>query len=115
MLPVRGPQLRGPFCPGPGRRSEAYTPLLLARPQRQKRLLVWYTDSPHGSAYMEGNLVGLAEDYWATVEALPGYLSALAESPLPVPGARGEHLRVDGVGSFFRSDQSAVSSRCTPP
>ena len=34
-------------------------------------------------AYMEGNLVGLAEDYEATVEALPGYLSALAERPYP--------------------------------
>jgi hypothetical protein len=52
-----------------------------------KRLLVWYTDSPHGSAYMEGNLVGLAEDYQATVEALPGYLSALAERPYPYQGS----------------------------
>ncbi|MDQ3182501.1 MAG: hypothetical protein M3Q62_02955, partial [Actinomycetota bacterium] len=56
-----------------------------------KRLLVWYTDTPHGSAYMEGNLVGLAEDYQATVEALPGYLSALAELPYPYRG-RGESI-----------------------
>ena len=56
-----------------------------------KRLLVWYTDSPHGSAYMEGNLVGLGEDYQATVEALPGYLAALAESPYPYRG-RGENI-----------------------
>jgi Glycosyl hydrolases family 38 N-terminal domain/Glycosyl hydrolases family 38 C-terminal domain len=56
-----------------------------------KRLLVWYTDSPHGSAYMEGNLVGLAEGYQATLEALPGYLSALAESPYPYRG-RGESV-----------------------
>ena len=48
-----------------------------------KRLLVWHTDSPHGSAYMEGNLVGLANGYQATLEALPGYLSALAELPYP--------------------------------
>jgi hypothetical protein len=51
-----------------------------------KRLLVWYTDSPHGSAYMEGNLVGLAEDYQATLEGLPGYLAALAERPYPYRG-----------------------------
>ncbi|MDQ3602670.1 MAG: hypothetical protein M3385_02265 [Actinomycetota bacterium] len=56
-----------------------------------KRLLVWYTDTPHGSAYMEGNLVGLGEDYQATVEALPGYLSALAELPYPYRG-RGESI-----------------------
>ena len=52
-----------------------------------KRLLVWYTDSPHGSAYMEGNLVGLAEDYQTTLEGLPGYLAALAESPYPYRGS----------------------------
>jgi hypothetical protein len=51
-----------------------------------ERLLVWHTDSPHGSAYMEGNLVGLAEDYQATIETLPGYLSALAERPYPYQG-----------------------------
>jgi hypothetical protein len=56
-----------------------------------KRLLVWYTDAPHGSASMEGNLVGLAEDYQATLEALPGYLAALAESPYPYRG-RGERV-----------------------
>ncbi len=56
-----------------------------------KRLLVWYTDTPHGSAYMEGNLVGLAESYQATLEALPGYLSALAERPYPYLG-RGESI-----------------------
>ena len=56
-----------------------------------KRLLVWYTDSPHGSAYMEGNLVGLAEDYQATLQALPGYLAALAELPYPYRG-RGENI-----------------------
>jgi len=40
---------------------------------------------------MEGNLVGLAEDYQAAVEALPGYLSALAERPYPYRG-RGESI-----------------------
>jgi hypothetical protein len=56
-----------------------------------KRLLAWYTDSPHGSAYMEGNLVGLAEDYRATLEGLPGYLAALSERPYPYRG-RGESI-----------------------
>jgi len=52
-----------------------------------KRLLVWHTDSPHGSAYMEGNLAGLGEGYQATLQALPGYLSALAERPYPYQGS----------------------------
>jgi len=47
------------------------------------RLLVWYTDTPHGSAYMEGNFVGLAESYETAVRVLPGYLKALAERPYP--------------------------------
>ena len=48
-----------------------------------RRLLVWYTDSPHGSAYMEGNFVGLATDYETAANVLPGYLAALAERPYP--------------------------------
>jgi Glycosyl hydrolases family 38 N-terminal domain/Glycosyl hydrolases family 38 C-terminal domain len=48
-----------------------------------ERLLVWYTDTPHGSAYMEGNFVGLAESYDTAVRVLPGYLKALAERPYP--------------------------------
>ena len=46
-----------------------------------KRLLVWYTDSPHGMAYMEGNLLGLAEAYDEALELLPEYLAALAARP----------------------------------
>jgi hypothetical protein len=48
-----------------------------------KRLLVWYTDTPHGSAYMEGNFVGLGESYETAVRVLPGYLKALAVRPYP--------------------------------
>jgi hypothetical protein len=51
-----------------------------------KRLLVWFTDSLHGSAYMEGNLLGLAATCEAAEAALPGYLAALAECPYPYPG-----------------------------
>lgn len=56
--------------------------------QNGKRLLVWYTDTPHGSAYMEGNFVGLATNYETALHVLPGYLSALAERPYPYE----EHL-----------------------
>jgi hypothetical protein len=47
------------------------------------RLLVWMTDSPHGVAYMEGNLLGLAESAEVAEELLPEYLAALAERPYP--------------------------------
>jgi Glycosyl hydrolases family 38 N-terminal domain len=47
------------------------------------RLLVWMTDSPHGIAYMEGNLLGLAESADLAQELLPEYLAALAEKPYP--------------------------------
>ena len=48
-----------------------------------KRLLVWYTDTPHGVAYMEGNLVGLGTDYDTALASLPEYLNALAQRPYP--------------------------------
>lgn len=47
-----------------------------------ERLLVWMTDSPHG-AYVEGNLLGLAESSELTEELLPEYLAALAERSYP--------------------------------
>ncbi|MFS8478274.1 MAG: hypothetical protein FWJ93_04765 [Micromonosporaceae bacterium] len=47
------------------------------------RVLVWFTDTPHGMAYMEGNVVGLAESFAATLDLLPGYLDALAHRPVP--------------------------------
>jgi hypothetical protein len=48
-----------------------------------RRLLVWYTDTPHGVAYMEGNLAGLATDYPTALGSLPEYLNALAQRPYP--------------------------------
>jgi hypothetical protein len=48
-----------------------------------ERLLVWYTDTPHGVAYMEGNLAGLASDYETAVASLPEYLNALGQCPCP--------------------------------
>lgn len=48
-----------------------------------KRLLVWQTDTLHGNAYMEGNIIGLAESYAVAEETLPYYLTALAERAYP--------------------------------
>jgi Glycosyl hydrolases family 38 N-terminal domain len=48
-----------------------------------RRLLVWHTDSPHGIAYMEGNIVGLADGYETTLSLLPAYLHALTTRPYP--------------------------------
>jgi hypothetical protein len=61
------------------------------RPAGGERLLVWMTDSPHGIAYMEGNLLGLAESADVAEELLPEYLAALAEKPYPY-SARHEWL-----------------------
>ncbi|GAA4696667.1 glycoside hydrolase family 38 C-terminal domain-containing protein [Phytohabitans rumicis] len=47
------------------------------------RLLVWFTDTPHGMAYMEGNVVGLAESFPAAAALLPGYLWSLANRAVP--------------------------------
>jgi glycosyl hydrolase family 38 len=56
------------------------------RAQSGKELLVWYTDTPLGVAYMEGNLLGLADGYDMLEELLPEYLAALAERPYPFMG-----------------------------
>lgn len=45
------------------------------------RLLVWFTDTAHGMAYMEGNIVGLPHGYADALDLLPGYLHALAHRP----------------------------------
>lgn len=50
------------------------------------RVLVWVTDTPHGMAYMEGNVLGVAEDYDATLDLLPNYLDGLAHRPFPYGG-----------------------------
>jgi hypothetical protein len=48
-----------------------------------KRLLVWHTDTPHGVAYMDGVLVGLAHGEETARGLLPDYLNALANRPYP--------------------------------
>ncbi|MGH3659143.1 MAG: hypothetical protein ACRDUA_21020, partial [Micromonosporaceae bacterium] len=47
------------------------------------RLLTWFTDSAHGAASLEGNLVGLATSYADTLSLLPLYLQALLTRPFP--------------------------------
>lgn len=48
-----------------------------------ERVLVWQTDSPHGVAYLEGNLLGLADSPELAEELLPEYLAALAGRAYP--------------------------------
>src|SRR5262249_41249629 len=48
-----------------------------------ERVLVWQTDSPHGVAYLEGNLLGLADSFALANELLPEYLAALATRAYP--------------------------------
>ncbi|WP_026256904.1 glycoside hydrolase family 38 C-terminal domain-containing protein [Actinopolymorpha alba] len=47
------------------------------------RLLTWFTDSAHGAAYLEGNLVGLSNSYDEVIDLLPLYLQALVSKPFP--------------------------------
>jgi hypothetical protein len=55
------------------------------------RLLVWYTDTLYGVAYMEGMTVGFGAGYDDVVSTLPEYLNALAQLPYPY-GHRGDWL-----------------------
>ena len=57
----------------------------------------------------------LAEDYQATLEGLLGHIGGPCGASLPVPGAWGEHLRMDGPGSLLQRHENALSSRCAPP
>lgn len=48
------------------------------------RVLVWFTDSPNGLAYMEGTVIGLADDYDTALTLLPAYLRSLATTGYPL-------------------------------
>lgn len=52
-----------------------------------KKILVWFTDTAHGNAYMEGNILGLANTYETAAASLPYYLVALASRPYPFAGS----------------------------
>jgi hypothetical protein len=69
----------------------------------------WHTDSAHGAAYLEGNLLGLAESLELAEQLLPDYLAALETRGWPYGGSLGVpvprapyphnvlHLRVQGT------------------
>lgn len=77
----------------------------LARPFRWRspgggELLVWFTDTPHGMAYMEGNTVGLVDGYDLAEDLLPRYLGSLADRPYPYgPGTFGWYAAPGQVGA----------------
>lgn len=48
-----------------------------------ERLLVWYTDTLFGIAYMEAMTLGFGDGYDDVVNSLPEYLAALAQLPYP--------------------------------
>jgi hypothetical protein len=47
------------------------------------RVLVWYTDTLHGIAYMEAMTLGFGTGYEDVLGSLPEYLNALSERPYP--------------------------------
>lgn len=51
-----------------------------------ERVLVWYTDTLHGSAYMEAMTIGFGEGYDQVLMGLPEYLNALAQRNYPYGG-----------------------------
>jgi hypothetical protein len=66
------------------------------------RVLVWHTDSPHGVAYLEGNLLGLADSFALADELLPEYLAALATRAYPY-GRECEALGLPPDGELDRA------------
>jgi Glycosyl hydrolases family 38 N-terminal domain len=81
----------------------------LPRAFRWHDVTTWHTDSAHGVAYLEGNLLGLAESLELTEQLLPDYLLALETRGWPYTGSLGVpvprepyphdvlHLRVQGM------------------
>ncbi|GAA1566025.1 glycoside hydrolase family 38 C-terminal domain-containing protein [Actinomadura kijaniata] len=70
-----------------------------------RELIVWFTDTPHGMAYMEGNTVGLVDGYDLAEDLLPRYLEALAERPYPYgPGTFGWYAAPGQVGAAKAPD-----------
>jgi hypothetical protein len=52
------------------------------------RLLVWYTDTLNGVAYMEGMTLGFGAGYDDVLGSLPEYLKAVSERPYPYGDGR---------------------------
>jgi hypothetical protein len=51
------------------------------------KVLVWYTDTLHGSAYMEAMSIGFGDGYDDVLMGLPEYLNALAQRNYPYGNA----------------------------
>ena len=49
------------------------------------RLMVWYTDTLHGHAYMEAMTIGFGDGFDEVLMSLPEYLNALAQRNYPYP------------------------------
>ncbi|GAA2454822.1 glycoside hydrolase family 38 C-terminal domain-containing protein [Actinomadura vinacea] len=65
-----------------------------------RELIVWFTDTPHGMAYMEGNTVGLVDSYELAEDLLPRYLDSLSARPYPYgPGTFGWYAAPGQVGA----------------
>jgi len=58
-----------------------------------QKVLVWYTDSPHG-VYMEGNRLGIADSYQQAFQKLPDLFEQLKDEDFPIEVV---HLRVQGA------------------
>jgi Glycosyl hydrolases family 38 N-terminal domain len=81
----------------------------LPRAFRWHDVTTWHTDGAHGVAYLEGNLLGLAESFELVEQLLPDYLLALETRGWPYSGSLGVpvprapyphdalHLRVQGT------------------
>ncbi|MDQ3657371.1 MAG: alpha-mannosidase [Chloroflexota bacterium] len=71
-----------------------------------EKVLVWYTDTLHGSAYMEAMTIGFGDGYDDVLMSLPEYLNALAQRNYPY-----------GSGEDWLSGslQGVVSSRGSYP
>jgi len=68
-----------------------------------ERLLVWYTDTLFGIAYMEAIVLGFGSGYDDVVSSLPEYLNALAQLPYPY-GHTGDWLSGSLAGIDLRRD-----------
>jgi hypothetical protein len=81
----------------------------LPRAFRWHDVTTWHTDGAHGVAYLEGNLLGLADSVELAEQLLPDYLLALETRGWPYSGSLGVpvprppyphevlHLRVQGT------------------
>ena len=71
-----------------------------------ERVLVWHTDSPHGVAYLEGNLLGLAESPLWPTSCCPS--TSRRSRPAPIRTARSAR---HSASRPTRADPQAVSAR----